>query len=426
MKDYIRILTRISGAPLFISESKLNVISENIIIPLVSGISPNNDYTTPVELTTVRAKNVSAATKSTQANDSYAVIKVFDSLVSKNGGGLSGFTSYESIRQSIELAITNGNNNILLYIDSPGGEATGLFALTDYIRTQVETGVNIIGFTDGMATSAAYAIMAATRISYATETSLLGSIAALMVHVETSKADATNGKTYTIFRSKEEKALADSHTPLTDKAKEKITTMLDSFDASFNNDVILSRPSLELANIIAMKGSEFMAGEALQLGLIDRIVTNIDIALTMGLQDKNKLNSINLASTLNSTGVHMNEIDQLKAALATAQAEKITLEAELKAAMQLAVEKERTNMLAICNAAITLNTPMSTVVAHLTKGYSSEVSLEIQTAIAETKSTDTVINAAALHSSENVPTTTNEPSGKTALLSAAKSVGLIK
>lgn len=426
MKDYIRILTRISGAPLFISESKLNVISENIIIPLVSGISPNNDYTTPVELTTVRAKNVSAATKSTQANDSYAVIKVFDSLVSKNGGGLSGFTSYESIRQSIELAITNGNNNILLYIDSPGGEATGLFALTDYIRTQVETGVNIIGFTDGMATSAAYAIMAATRISYATETSLLGSIAALMVHVETSKADATNGKTYTIFRSKEEKALADSHTPLTDKAKEKITTMLDSFDASFNNDVILSRPSLELANIIAMKGSEFMAGEALQLGLIDRIVTNIDIALTMGLQDKNKLNSINLASTLNSTGVHMNEIDQLKAALATAQAEKITLEAELKAAMQLAVEKERTNMLAICNAAITLNTPMSTVVAHLTKGYSSEVSLEIQTAIAETKSADTVINAAALHSSENVPTTTNEPSGKTALLSAAKSVGLIK
>ncbi len=425
MKEYIRILTRISGAPLFISESKLNVISENIIIPLVSGITPNNDYTAPVELATVRAKNVSAANNATNANDSYAVIKVFDSLVSKNGGGLSGFTSYEGIRQSIELAIANGNNNILLYIDSPGGEATGLFALTDYIRTQVENGVNIIGFTDGMATSAAYAIMAATTMSFATETSLLGSIAALMVHVETSKADATSGRTYTIFRSKEEKALADSRTPLSDKAKEKITTMLDSFDASFNNDVILSRPSLELANIVAMKGSEFMAGEALQLGLIDRIVTNIDVALTMGLQNKTLKHNVS-ASTLNSTGVHMNELDQLKAALATAQAEKIALEAELKAAMQLAVEKERTNMLAICNAAITLGTPMSTVVAHLTKGYSSEVSLEIQTAIAETKSADTVITPTALHSSENVPTATIEQSGKASLLAAAKTVGLIK
>lgn len=426
MKDYIRILTRISGAPLFIAESKLNVISENIIIPLVSGITPNNDYTTPVELATVRAKNVSAANNAIHSDDSYAVIKVFDSLVSKNGGGMSGFTSYESIRQSIELALANGNNNILLYIDSPGGEATGLFALTDYIRTKVESGVNIIGFTDGMATSAAYAIMAATRTSFATETSLLGSIAALMVHVETSKADAINGKTYTIFRSKEEKALADSHTPLTDKAKEKIKVMLDSFDASFNNDIILSRPSLELADIVAMKGSEFMAGEALQLGLIDRIVTSIDVALTLGLQNKPLKSDIS-ASSLNSTGVNMNELDQVKAALAAAQAEKITLEAELKAAIQLAVEKERTNMLAICNAAITLGTPMTTVVAHLTKGYSSEVSLEIQTAIAETKSADTVIKPTVLHSSENVlSTSTTEPTGKASLLAAAKTVGLIK
>lgn len=315
MKDYLRILMRITGTPLLISEGKLNVISENVIMPIIMGESPNKEFTLSAETISARNNNAAAGSKNILANDSYAVIKVFDSLVSKNGTGMSGFTSYESIRFAIASTVASGQNNILLYVDSPGGEATSLFSLTNYIREQVAAGVNIIGFTDGNATSAAYAILAATRQAYATETSFLASIAAIYMHVDTSKADTTAGKTYSIFRSKAEKALGDSHTPLTDKAKDKITTMLDSIDTAFNNDVLLSRPSLKLSDIVAMKGSEYLAQEALQLNLIDRIVTGIDEALIFGLQKNTQPARSSAKATTNlNSGVRMDELEQLKTA----------------------------------------------------------------------------------------------------------------
>lgn len=426
MKDYLRILMRVTGTPLLISEGKLNVISENVIMPIIMGESPNKEFTLSAETISARNNNAATGSKNIPANDSYAVIKVFDSLVSKNGTGLSGFTSYESIRFAIDSIVASGQNNILLYVDSPGGEAASLFSLTNYIREQVAAGVNIIGFTDGSATSAAYAILAAARQAYATETSFLASIAAIYMHVDTSKADTTAGKTYTIFRSKAEKALGDSHTPLTDKVKDKITTMLDSIDTAFNNDVLLSRPSLKLSDIVAMKGSEYLAQEALQLNLIDRIVTGIDEALILGLQKNTQPARSSAKATTNlNSGVRMDELEQLKTALATAHAEKITLETELRAAMQLAVEKERANSLAICNAAIALHTPITTVVAHLSKGYTSEVSLEIQTAIAETKGKDSVINPIGLHDSAEPVATTTKLDSATELRGTAKALGLI-
>ncbi len=378
MKNYVRLLTRITNTPLFISESKLELITENVLVKLALGQEPSTTFIREPAAVQARTATKEAAKKS--AND-IAMIDIFDSLQAKGVmGGLSGFTTYESIRSSMQSAVDSGYSNIMLNIDSPGGEVTGLFALTSYIRALTAQGVNVISYIDGMATSAAYAIAAASSKRYATNTSLLGSIAAIMVHLEVSKADATAGKTYTIFRSKSEKALGDAHTELSDKAKAKFTMLLDNMDTLFNNDIVESMPQLSLQSIIDMKGSEFIASEALQLGLIDAIVPEVDSAIKLALQDKISKPLTKLQTT--HKGVKM-DTEELQKALLQAQAEVAQLKAEAVVAGKSATEAERARTLAILSTTTTLKLDMATAIKHITKGYDAEASLDMQTEIAE-------------------------------------------
>jgi len=390
MRDFIHLRARVLNTPLFISQSKLEMISDAVLLPAFTGVGEiNTVFDTSVKL---QEREQFAQKTVSNPNKDLAVINVYDTLQAKGGfGGLSGFTTYESIRGNLQNAVDTGYKDILLNIDSPGGEVVGLFALTTYIRSLVASGINITSYVDGSATSAAYAIAAATSARYATNTSFLGSIAAIMVHMETSKADATAGKTYTIFRSKEEKALGDTHTALTDEVKGKFQAILDSMDTMFNNDVLASMPQLSLQSILDMKGSEFMAAEALQLGLIDKIVSGADSAIELALQKKTKTTT----STKTPKGVKMNE-DELRTMLLQAQTEVATLKAEAATNVKLAIDTERARSLSILTAAKSLNIGMDTAIKHITKGFEADTSLEILTEIAEATSSATMLEGAVI------------------------------
>jgi len=391
MKNYLRLLSRTTNTPLFIAESKLSVITENVLLPLFAGLAPSllYDAGNKVEM---REQAMTGSSNKITTQD-IAVINIFDTLAAKGSAGMSGGTTYEGIRSDINAAVTNGYTSIMLYIDSPGGEATGLFALTDYIRNLQTKGIYVFSYVDGMATSAAYAIAASSQTIYATNTSLLGSIGAIMVHLETSKADIAAGKTYTIFRSKSEKALGDSHTALTEQVIAKFNLLLDNMDTAFNNDILQSRPNLTLADIISTRASEFIASDALSLGLVDSIVSGMDSTLTMAMTAKNKKPSATaLTLTSNSSkGVNM-DIEELQLALTAANASNAQLKVEALNATTLALTAERERVSAILTASTTLKTSMDTVVRHIHKGYSVEDSLEIQTDIATGKGTITALN----------------------------------
>jgi len=358
------------------SEGKLRAITEAFVLPVLEG--RESDVVKYPSMSNATKKGV----KTTTAK--LGMIEVFDSLVSKNAAFACGMASYESVSNQINAAINAGATDIGFYIDSPGGEVSGLFGLTQQIRELSAKGISTFAFTDGMATSAAYAIMAACDIAYASETSVIGSVAAIMVHMESSIGDAASGKTYTVFRSKEEKALADSHTPLTELAVTKIQTMLASMDASFNNDVSLSRPNLNIEKLLSFKGSEYMAKAALDLGLIDKIAVNMEAVLSNYFSSDNTTRGTFMAATTETQPT-------LAAELAAIQLSEDAVALKVKAA----VEAERTNTLAILGAMATLKMKPELAVAHITKGYSSETSLEIMTAIAGATSEATAISTAA-------------------------------
>lgn len=407
MKKYIRLLQKAVGTPLFIAEEKLMVITDNVLLPMIMEEKISKEYSQPKEKLenrtnqiTMLAGDPSGKKQGTKpsAND-FAVINVFDTLTAKYDFWASGGTSYAEIKANVETAISEGYTNLLFYVDSPGGEAQGLFELTNYLRTLNDRGIFTAAYTDGSATSAAYAIAASTQIILSTQSAITGSIAAIMVHMETSKADAAAGRTYTIFRSKPDKAIPDSKTPLNEAGSEKLKSMVDKFDTMFNTDIVASRNILSTQDLIDMRGADYLADDALSLKLIDAVVGDINAAASKALEFKStSWTRVGMSSTQTKAktqtqthkGVKMNE-EELKAALEAQKAE--TVKAEAKAVAS--VVEERSRCAAIVKAANTLKMSSELTAKHIEKGYDAETSLDLMTEIAQAKGMVSATDSAA-------------------------------
>lgn len=366
MNKYHRILTRLINTPLAISQDKLEIISSNVTLKLLAG-------------ETLSAGVAEPTSKQVDTTSNTAVIKVFDSLVSKGGAGESGYTSYEGIKSKIQYALSQGATKLLFYIDSPGGEASGLFGLSSYIASLPSTyGVETVAFTDGYMTSAAYAIGSAAQQVYATESSNVGSIGVIMSLVDVTEADKQDGYSYTILRSKSEKAVYNPHEQITSAVVDKYTAILNELDTLFNAEVAKNRPNLSVANIVNMKADSFLGNKALELGLIDGIVASMDEVLNITTQQR---------------GIDMN-LEELKAQLSAKETEVATLKASLATSVTDAIKAERTRCLDILTAGASLKITAEQVTKRISAGTSKEDSLDVFTAIAEAIGMNTAIDTA--------------------------------
>ena len=368
MNTHDLILTRLINTPLAISQDKLDIITTQVSLKLLAGEKLAAGVSTPTE-------------KTTKSTPKTTVINVFDSLVAKGGAGESGFTSYAGIKSSVIDAIDRGASKIGFYIDSPGGEVTGLFALTNFIASIPATyGVETFAFTDGSMTSAAYAIGSAAQQVYATESSTVGSIGVIMSLVDVTKADEQKGYSYTILRSKEDKALYNPHEQLSTAVIDKYTAMLMELDGMFNAEVAKNRPNLSLEAITSMKADSFLGNKALELGLIDGIVTSMDEVL-------------NLNVSLTQRGDVMT-LEELKAQLSAKDTELATLQASVTNTVAKAIADERTRCLDILAAGQTLKVSAEQVTKRISAGTAKDDAVDIFTAIAEAVGTSTAIDTA--------------------------------
>ena len=151
---------RLFGAPLLIHRPKLDVIlsvlGSRVGLPDLSvptGFAPPD-------------RNA-AQSESSAGQSGIAVIPIYGTLVRRTQGleAQSGLTSYAGITQSLETALADPSvAAILLDIDSPGGESSGVFDLADRIRAA--TAIKPVwAVANDMAFSAAYALgSAASRL----------------------------------------------------------------------------------------------------------------------------------------------------------------------------------------------------------------------------------------------------------------------
>lgn len=139
--------------------------------------------------------------------------------------GLLPITCYETVQQQLHEAAEaaahqSDPRTLVLDIDSPGGEVSGLFALCEQIHAlRSHANLQLIAHVNESAFSAAYAIAAATGRVILGPTAGVGSIGVITAHVDQSGFDAKQGLQYTFISAGEYKNAGNPHAPLSEDAR---------------------------------------------------------------------------------------------------------------------------------------------------------------------------------------------------------------
>jgi signal peptide peptidase SppA len=208
--------------------------------------------------------------------DGVAVIPVVGSLVNRGvaiGEDASGFTSYESLGLQLRAALADpAVQSILLDIDSAGGEASGMFALTQAIRA-ARAQKPVTAVVDDMAASAAYGIASSATDIVVSTTSISGSIGVVLMHLDQSQELEMKGRKPTMIFAGAHKVDGNPFGPLSETVRADLQREVNTFYARFIEQVAAGRPKLTTDSIRGTEARIYIGSEAIDVGLADRVGT---------------------------------------------------------------------------------------------------------------------------------------------------------
>jgi len=186
---------------------------------------------------------------------------------------LCGGFSYEMLLEQAEELIESGVKTIIIDADSGGGEAYGCFESADTLRKMCDdNNVTLLGYIDGCACSAMYAIICACDEVIVNPYGEAGSIGVLICLYNDSKmleqagiertfvTDGTEKIPYADDSSWREGFIAD--------LQKRVTELGDDFRAH-----VSKYTGLSVEDIKATNGKVYSAQEALSMGLVNKIKT---------------------------------------------------------------------------------------------------------------------------------------------------------
>ena len=273
---------RVFGTPLLIARAKLDVI----LSVLMPRLSVNSDLHSTAHdsvidiVSTAQPGGIAIAASSIDltaldaVRTGIAVIPIYGSLVKRTVGLQveSGLTSYASIADQIDSAVADSSvSGIVLDIDSPGGEAAGVFELARRIRAAGQK-KPIWAVANDAAFSAAYAIAASAERLFITETAGVGSIGVIALHVDQSAKDATDGLRYTAITAGEHKNDFSPHEPLSIQAHASLQSEVDRLYAIFTDQVAQMR-GIKVQAVRSTQAALFFGEDAVKAGLADGVLS---------------------------------------------------------------------------------------------------------------------------------------------------------
>jgi signal peptide peptidase SppA len=230
-------------------------------------------------------------TRDYEVENGIAIIPVVGTLVRRTIGleAQSGLTSYGLIGERLDAALQDSAvKAILLDIDSPGGEAGGVFDLADKIFSARKV-KPIWAVANDEAFSAAYAIAAAADRIYLSRTGGVGSIGVIAVHLDQSVAEADAGLKYTAIYAGEHKNDLSPHEPLSDPARAQLQTEVDRVYALHGN--VARMRGIELTAIKETEAALYFGEQSVAAGLADRIGTMGDALSDLTKKDRPPIKS---------------------------------------------------------------------------------------------------------------------------------------
>lgn len=274
------VTARLFGAPLLIHRPKLDVI-----LAVLGSRVGLTDLAAPVGTTPPDRATLSI-------NSTIAVIPIHGTLVRRTVGleAESGLASYAAIAGQLDAALANPNTAaILLDIDSPGGESSGVFDLADRIRATASS-KPVWAVANDMAFSAAYALASGASRIFVSRTGGVGSIGVIAMHVDQSVKDAQDGVHYTAVFAGDRKNDLNPHEPISDDAHAFLQSEVNRVYGLFVETVAKHR-GLKTETVKATQAGLFFGKDAVSAGLADAVGTFDDalLQLTQTISSRPKL-----------------------------------------------------------------------------------------------------------------------------------------
>ena len=186
---------------------------------------------------------------------------------------MCGGTSYEMLKDQMEYFVQSGAKTVAMLVSSGGGEAYALFDTANYLRTLAsENGIKIVSYIDGMSASAAYGLTAISDEIISSSGSMTGSIGVLIQLLNNSKALEKEGYERTFVSAGSEKIPYDKDGSFREGFLEDLQHQVDALYEDFTYHIASYR-GLPQDAVKNTEARNYMANEALELGLIDQIMT---------------------------------------------------------------------------------------------------------------------------------------------------------
>jgi signal peptide peptidase SppA len=180
-------------------------------------------------------------------------------------------TDYMDIRAALdEVAQDSGVSEVILAINSPGGDAVGLAETVAAIDRVRAAGKPIRAHIGGMGTSAAYFLASATDEITAEPDALVGSIGTMTVLRDTTGLQSNVGIRLELIASGPEKAMG-ADGKITPEYRAQTQRRIDAFAAVFREQVGKGRKMTADQVAAVSTGDYWLASDAKFRGLIDAI-----------------------------------------------------------------------------------------------------------------------------------------------------------
>lgn len=206
--------------------------------------------------------------------ESVAIIGIEGVLCAKGKwvGRNSGETSYEGIMAQVAMAREDPMvRGVVLEVDSPGGEVSGMFACARAIHALAQE-KPVIAILSDMACSAGYALSSAASAIIIPDTGCAGSIGVIALHASYAGMLEREGVDITILKAGARKADLNPYEALPADVRDRYLVELESLREKFAETVGLHRGDrLDKAAALATEAETYTGQAAVDAGLADAV-----------------------------------------------------------------------------------------------------------------------------------------------------------
>jgi signal peptide peptidase SppA len=186
----------------------------------------------------------------------------------------SGGVSTELLGQTFEQALADPSVKAIVFdVDSPGGKVPGTPELASKILA-ARGQKPMVAVANSLMASGAYWLGSAADEVVGGPSAMVGSVGIYWIHVETSRADAVAGVSRRIISAGKWKTLGNSIEPLTEEARGRLQSWIETGYSMFAEAVAKHRGTTpDRVRSSYGEGDVLYARDALAEGLIDRVST---------------------------------------------------------------------------------------------------------------------------------------------------------